>query len=89
MMLVKCYLLDGLIIDLYYWAWWLPIKCPNCNSPMDFVGRYILDVSVESAAPSHLQDFEVWQCEKCAKTYVDPGDGRPHEVEGMPRGVLY
>jgi len=56
---------------------------------MDFAGRYILDVSVESAAPSHLQDFEVWQCEKCAKTYVDPGDGTPHEVEGMPRGVLY
>jgi len=36
-------------------------KCPNCSLPMDFVGRYILDVRLESAAPSHLKDFEAWR----------------------------
>src|SRR3990172_6062044 len=39
------------------------MKCPNCNIPMDFVARYILDVRLESAAPSHLKDFEAWRCE--------------------------
>lgn len=56
---------------------------------MDFVGRYILDVSTESAAPSQLRDFEVWECEKCAKTYVDLGDGKPHEMEQLPRDTLH
>jgi len=55
---------------------------------MDFVGRYILDVRIESAAPSHLQDFEAWRCENCSKMYVDPGDGKPHEVDQLPRGIL-
>lgn len=55
---------------------------------MDFVGRYILDVRLESAAPSHLKDFEAWRCEKCAKQYVDPGDGHPHETEQLPSGSL-
>jgi hypothetical protein len=56
---------------------------------MDFMGRYVLDVRIESAAPAQLQDFEAWRCEKCSKTYVDAGDGRPHEVEHVPEGILY
>jgi len=55
---------------------------------MDFVGRYILDVRIESAAPSSLQAFEVWRCEKCDKMYVDPGDGKPRETDKLPTGVL-
>jgi hypothetical protein len=55
---------------------------------MDFVGRYILDVRLESAAPSHLKDFEAWRCEKCEKFFVDPGDGKPHETENLPKDGL-
>jgi hypothetical protein len=55
---------------------------------MDFVGRYILDVRLESAPPSHLKDFEAWPCEKCGKLYVDSGDGRSHEAEQLPNGAL-
>ena len=55
---------------------------------MDFMGRYILDVRLESAAPSHLKDFEAWRCEKCGKLFVDPGDGRCYETETLPEGGL-
>ena len=55
---------------------------------MDFVGRYILDVRIESAAPSSLQAFEAWQGEVCVKMYVDLGDGKLHETEQLPRGTL-
>jgi len=55
---------------------------------MDFVGRYILDVRLESAAPSHLKDFEAWQCEKCGKLFVDAGDGKVHETEHLPKDAL-
>jgi len=55
---------------------------------MDFVGRYILDVRLESAAPSSLQAFEVWRCEKCVKMFVDSGDGKLRETEQLPRGAL-
>ena len=65
------------------------MKCPKCSAPMDFLGRYILDVSNESAAPSRLQAFEAWRCEKCDRMYADSGDGRPHEVERLPTGILY
>ena len=64
------------------------MRCPNCSLPMDFVGRYILDVRLESAAPSHLKDFEAWRCEKCGKFFVDPGDGRPHETERLSEDAL-
>ena len=64
------------------------MKCPNCTLPMDFMGRYILDVRLESAAPSHLKDFEAWRCEKCGKLFVDSGDGRPLETETLPEGAL-
>lgn len=64
------------------------MKCPNCSLPMDFVGRYILDVRFESAAPSHLKDFEAWRCEKCGRLFVDPGDGRPYETQTLPEGGL-
>jgi len=55
---------------------------------MDFLGRFILDVRLESAAPSHLKDFEAWRCEKCGKMFVDPGDGLPHETETLPKWAL-
>jgi len=55
---------------------------------MDFIRRLILDLRLESAAPSHLKDFEAWRCEKCGKLYVDFGDGRPHEVDKLPEGAL-
>jgi len=55
---------------------------------MDFVGRYILDVRLESAAPSRLKDFEAWRCEKCEKLFVDPGDGKPRETENLPKDAL-
>ncbi len=66
----------------------MKIKCPSCSLQMNFVGRYILDVSLESAAPSHLKDFEAWQCDGCGKLFVDSGDGRPREAEHLPKGVL-
>jgi hypothetical protein len=56
---------------------------------MDFVGRYILDVRLESAAPSHLKDFEAWRCEKCAKSFVDIGDGETRETEQLPKEGLF
>jgi hypothetical protein len=55
---------------------------------MDFVDRFIIDVRLESAAPSHLRDLEAWRCEKCGKLFVDPGDGHPHETERLPSGAL-
>jgi len=55
---------------------------------MDFLGGYILDVRLESAAPSHLKDFEAWRCEKYGKLFVDPSDGQPHEAEHLPQGDL-
>lgn len=55
---------------------------------MDFLGRYILDVRLESAAPSHLKDFEAWRCEKCGKMFVDSGDGVPRVTERLPEGAL-
>jgi uncharacterized protein with PIN domain len=64
------------------------IKCPNCNLPMDFVDRYILEVRPESAAPSHLRDLEAWRCEKCGRLFVDPGDGQPHETKTLPERSL-
>jgi len=64
------------------------IRCPNCNVPMDFVDRYILDVRLESAAPSHLTDFEAWRCGKCGRLFVDSGDGHPHEIERLPKDSL-
>jgi len=53
---------------------------------MDFVGRYILDVRLESAAPSHLKDFEAWRCEKCGNLFVDPGDGKLTKLRLCRRG---
>jgi uncharacterized protein with PIN domain len=64
------------------------VKCPYCGLPMDFVGRYLMDVRLESAAPGHVKDFEVWRCEKCAKLFVDPGDGKLRETERLPRDTL-
>lgn len=64
------------------------MKCPNCGIPMDFVGRYIHEVRLESAAPSHLKDFEAWRCDKCGKLFVDAGDGQAHETERLPPDVL-
>jgi phage FluMu protein Com len=64
------------------------LKCPNCALPMDFVGRYLMDVRLESAAPGHVKDFEVWRCEKCVKLFVDPGDGKLRETERLPRDTL-
>ncbi|MGA2461410.1 MAG: hypothetical protein ABSF82_08320 [Candidatus Bathyarchaeia archaeon] len=61
---------------------------PECKLPMNFMGRYIVEVRLESAAPSHLKDYEAWSCEKCEKLYVDPGDGQPHETESLPKGAL-
>jgi len=55
---------------------------------MDFVGRYILEVRLERAAPSHLKDFEVWRCEECVKMFVDSGEGQLHETERLPQGAL-
>jgi hypothetical protein len=55
---------------------------------MDFVGRYLMDVRLESAAPGHVKDFEAWRCEKCSKLFVDPGDGKPHETERLPTDAL-
>jgi ubiquitin C-terminal hydrolase len=55
---------------------------------MDFVGRHIFEVRIESAAPSQLKDVEAWRCEKCAKQYVDTGDGSLHETEQLPSGSL-
>jgi len=55
---------------------------------MDFVGRYILDVRIESAAPAHLKDYEAWRCDKCGKLFIDPGDGRPYESERLPPDPL-
>jgi len=55
---------------------------------MDFVGRYLMDVRLESAAPGHVKDFEAWRCEKCSKLFVDPGDGKPHETDRLPRDTL-
>ena len=64
------------------------MKCPNCKMSMDFIASYILEVRLESAAPSHLKDFEAWRCEKCGKLFVDPGDGQPHETKSLPKGAL-
>ena len=64
------------------------MKCPYCSLPMDFVGRYLMDVRVESAAPGHVKDFEAWRCERCGKLFVDPGDGKPHETERLPKDTL-
>jgi len=54
---------------------------------MDFEGRFILDVRLESAAPSHLKDFEAWRCERCGKLFVDSGDGHLHETDHLPKGL--
>jgi len=55
---------------------------------MDFIGRYIFDVQLESAAPSQLNDLEAWRCENCGRLFVDLGDGRPHETKTLPKGGL-
>lgn len=64
------------------------MKCPYCGVPMDFVRRFLMEVRLESAAPGHVKDFEVWRCEKCQKLFVDPGDGKPHETERLPTDTL-
>jgi hypothetical protein len=53
---------------------------------MDFEGRFILDFRLESAAPSHLKDFEAWRCERCGKLFVDSG-GKLHETDRLPEGL--
>ncbi|HXZ91091.1 MAG TPA: hypothetical protein VEG61_08510 [Candidatus Dormibacteraeota bacterium] len=67
---------------------WNELKCPYCGLPMDFVGRYLMDVRLESAAPGHVKDFEAWRCDRCGKLFVDRGDGQPHETDGLPKDTL-
>ena len=47
---------------------------------MDFVGRYIFGVSLESAAPVHLRDYELWRCEPCRVAFAESGIGEILEV---------
>ncbi len=47
-----------------------------------------MEVRLESAAPSHLKDFEGWRCEKCGKLFIDAGDGVAHETDQLPKGAL-
>jgi hypothetical protein len=56
---------------------------------MNLVGRYILNVRLESTVPSHLRDLETWRCEKCAKSFVDIGDGETRETEQLPKEGLF
>ncbi len=56
------------------------MNCPKCERRMDFVGRYIFGVSLESAAPVHLRDYELWRCELCHVAFAESGIGEVLEV---------
>ncbi len=47
---------------------------------MDFQGRYVVRMALESAAPVHLTDLEVWRCDSCGKNFGEAGGGEMFEL---------
>lgn len=52
---------------------------------MDFLGRYVVGMRLESAAPTHLTDLEVWRCESCGTNFGQSGSG---ELTELPEDML-